>query len=58
MEKLTKVRMMKTFNNHRGSLPEGEMVKVISINESAGSVKVTDPFDREWEIPVTFVDLS
>jgi len=58
MVNLKKTRMMETFTNHNGCLPEGERVIVISVNEEKQEVKVTDPFDREWIVPISYVKLN
>jgi len=58
MENLKKTRMMETFTNHNGCLPVGERVIVISVNEEKQEVKVADPFDREWIVPLSSVNLD
>jgi hypothetical protein len=58
MENLKKTRMMGTFTNHNGCLPDGERVIVISVNEEKQEVKLADPFDREWIVPISYVNLD
>lgn len=58
MESLKKTTMKQTFNNHNGCLLEGERVLIIQIKEDTGEVKVTDPFDREWIVPILYVNLD
>ena len=58
MENLKKTTMKETFTNHNGCLPKEERVIVISVNEEKQEVKVTDPFDREWIVPISYVKLN
>ena len=58
MENLKRTTMKETFTNHNGCLPEGERVIVISVNEEKHAVKVADPFDREWIVPISYVNLD
>jgi hypothetical protein len=50
--------MKKTFNNHRGCLPVGERVIVISENQKKQEITVADPFGTEWTLPIEYVSLS
>ena len=47
--------MKKTFNNHRGCLPVGERVIVISENQKKQEITVADPFGTEWIVPKEYV---
>jgi len=58
MENIKRTTMKVTFTNHNGSLPEGERVIVTSVNEVKHEVKVIDPFDREWIVPISSVNLN
>lgn len=58
MENLKRTTMTKSYHNHNGCLPEGERVIVISVNEQKQEVKVADPFDREWIVPMGSVKLD
>ena len=53
-----KIKLKKTFSNHRGSLIEGEKVTLISVNELKQEGKVEDPFGVEWVLPLDFLDTS
>jgi hypothetical protein len=48
-----KVRMLRTFSNHKGSLIEGERVQIKEILEN--DVKINDPFGIEWVIPKNYL---
>jgi hypothetical protein len=50
--------MKMSYSNHKGSLPVGERVIVISVNEEKQEVRVADPFDREWTVPISSVNLD
>jgi hypothetical protein len=50
--------MKKTFNNHKGCLPVGERVIVISENQKKQEITVTDPFGTEWILPSDYVYLD
>jgi hypothetical protein len=52
---MKKTKMKKTFNNHRGCLPAGERVIVISADEKKQEIRLKDPFDIEWIVPMEFV---
>jgi hypothetical protein len=58
MENLKRTTMKETFTNHNGCLPKGERVIVISVIEQKHEVKVADPFDREWIVPLSSVNLD
>lgn len=53
-----KIKLKKTYSNHRGSLIEGEKVTLISVNEQKQEGKVEDPFGVEWYIPLEFLEIS
>lgn len=46
------------FHQPQWVYPVGERVIVISVNEEKQEVKVTDPFDREWIVPISYVKLN
>jgi len=52
-----KTRMKMTFTNHNGCLPVGERVIVLSVDEKKQEIKLADPFDREWVVPMAYVFL-
>ena len=58
MENLKRTTMKETFTNNNGCLPKGERVIVISVIEQKHEVKVADPFDREWIVPISSVNLD
>ena len=58
MENLKKTTMMETFTNHKGCLPEGERVIVISEELKKNEITITDPFGTEWVVPSEYVSLS
>tara|TARA_B110000483_G_C18007591_1_gene469828 strand:+ start:389 stop:598 length:210 start_codon:yes stop_codon:yes gene_type:complete len=53
--KVKKTTMKKTFNNHKGCLPIGERVIVISEEVKKNEIKISDPFGTEWIVPKEFV---
>ena len=58
MENLKKTQMKKDYQNHMGRLQNGEMVIVLSVNEENQEAKIIDCFDREWNVPVSYVKLN
>jgi hypothetical protein len=58
MENIQRTTMMKSYSNHKGSLPVGERVIVISVSEEKQEVRLVDPFDREWIVPKSYVNLD
>jgi hypothetical protein len=49
-----RMRMLMTFSNHRGSLLEGERVKIEEILPK-NEIKISDPFGIEWVIPKNYL---
>jgi hypothetical protein len=47
--------MKETFNNHKGCLPIGERVIVISVDKKKQETTIVDPFGTEWVIPSEYV---
>ena len=50
-----KLKVRKTFSNHKGSLLEGERVTLISLNEQKQELRVSDPFGVDWVVPLEFI---
>jgi hypothetical protein len=57
-KKERRTTMKKTFNNHKGCLPVGERVIVISEELKKNEITITDPFGTEWVVPSEYVSLS
>jgi hypothetical protein len=58
MENLKKTTMKMIFTNHNGCIPQGERVIIISVDNELGEVKLADPFDRQWIVPISYVNLD
>ena len=50
--------MKNEYQNHMGRLQNGEMVIVLSVNEENQEAKIIDSFDREWNVPISYVKLN